>query len=231
MKIAPLLAAAIDELNLVMRKSLCGTKIESISSTINYYAIGSAVASMGVGIIPGAGGLAAALAQTGFIWATYVKINKELGISMSKETAKFLGGAVATNLITGYGALMVGYVMSGLVSFIPIIGSFVASAANAALGYVMIYSCAVIYLKLITKMVKVSGTMEVKDKETIEKSILEIMSAEDMKSIFKEGGKQFKAAHKDGSFAAAKSKKFCTECGEEVPDRMDTCPSCGHKIK
>ena len=74
----PLLYLAFKGLNDSMKGSLDGTQIESIKETINNFAIASALASMASGMIPGVAGVVAALTQAGFVWATYVKINKTL---------------------------------------------------------------------------------------------------------------------------------------------------------
>ena len=99
MNIAPFLAKACQELDKAMQGTLDGTKIACISETISGYAIAAAIASGVAGVAPGFAGVAAALTQAGFVWATYVKINKTLGISMSENTAKFIGSAIVTNLI------------------------------------------------------------------------------------------------------------------------------------
>lgn len=81
------LARALQDLDKSMRNSLDGTKIEQIKDTIGNYAIAAAVASGVAGVAPGFAGVAAALTQAGFVWATYVKINQTLDISMSENTA------------------------------------------------------------------------------------------------------------------------------------------------
>ena len=90
MNSTPFLYVAFKGLNDSMSGTLDGTKIESIKETINHYAIASAVASTATGLLPGVASVIAALTQAGFVWATYIKINNTLGISMSEHTAKFL---------------------------------------------------------------------------------------------------------------------------------------------
>lgn len=97
MNVAPFLAKACQELDKAMQGTLDGTQIACISETISGYAITAAIASGVAGVAPGFAGVAAALTQAGFVWATYVKINKTLDISMSENTAKFIGSAVVTN--------------------------------------------------------------------------------------------------------------------------------------
>lgn len=230
MNIAPFLAKAFVELDKAMQGTLNGTKISCISETISHYALASAVASMLAAVIPGGGGVVASLAQAGFVWATYIKINRTIGLSMSQETAKFLGSAIVTNLITGYGALLVAHVVAGILSCIPIAGSALAAASEAAIGYCLIYAAAYIYLKLISRVVKPDGSINVSDKDSTKKIIEEIMQREDMKGVFKEGSRQFKEAKKNGEFEKAKNAKNCPECGTAYTSGDHFCSVCGHDL-
>ena len=171
----PLLYLAFKGLNDSMKGSLDGTQIESIKETINNFAIASAIASMASGMIPGVAGVVAALTQAGFVWATYVKINKTLGISMSEHMAKFLGSAIVTNIVTNAGAMLVAYAGAAIISFIPIIGQVAAVAINGALGYIIIYAAAVIYLMLISKMMQPDGTLKVAEDDDTKHIIQDII--------------------------------------------------------
>ena len=230
MNIAPFLAKAFVELDKSMQGTLNGTKIAGISETISHYALASAVASMLAAVIPGGGGLVAALAQAGFVWATYVKINKTIGLSMSEETAKFLGNAIATNIITNFGALLVSYVLAGIISLIPVLGSTLAAASEAAIGYCLIYAASYIYLKLVSRVVRPDGSINVSDKESTKKTIEEIMRREDMKGLFKEGAKQFKEAKRNGDFEAAKKAHNCPNCGTSYTPGDRFCTFCGQDL-
>ena len=230
MNIAPFLAKAFVELDKAMQGTLNGTKISCISETISHYALASAVASMLAAVIPGGGGLVAALAQAGFVWATYIKINKTIGLSMSQETAKFLGSAIVTNIVTGYGALLVAHALAGILSLIPVAGSALAAGAEAAIGYCLIYAAAYIYLKLISRVIKPDGSINVSDQDSTKKIIEEIMQREDMKGVFKEGSRQFKEAKKNGEFEKAKNAKNCSECGTAYTSGDHFCSVCGHDL-
>lgn len=230
MNIAPFLAKAFVELDKAMQGTLNGTKIAGISETISHYALASAVASMLAAVIPGGGGVLAALAQAGFVWATYVKINKTIGLSMSQETAKFIGSAVVTNLVTGYGALLITHAAAGILALIPVAGTALAAAAEAAVGYCLIYAAAYIYLKLVSRVVKPDGSINVSDKDSTKKIIEEIMQREDMKGLFKEGSKQFKEAKKNGEFEKAKKAYNCPNCGTTYTPGDHFCTVCGHDL-
>ena len=231
MSIPPgVLGKALQDLDKSMRNSLNGTKIEQIKDTIGNYAIAAAVASGVAGIAPGFAGVAAALTQAGFVWATYVQINKTLGISMSENTAKFIGSAVVTNLITSAGAFVAVLIGSSIVSIIP--GAQVVSVAmNAALGYTIVYVSAIIYLKLITQMMQPDGTLKVSESDDTKHIIRDIIKKSNIKDMVKEGKVAYKQANEDGSIDKAKNAKKCPKCGVEVKDGQKFCSECGHELK
>ena len=227
---AGVLGKALQELDRSMRNSLDGTKIEQIKNTIGDYAIAAAVASGVAGVAPGFAGVAAALTQAGFVWATYVKINKTLGISMSEHTAKFIGSAIVTNLITNAGAFVAVLIGSSILSIIPGVGTAAAIALNAALGYTIVYVSAIIYLKLITRMMQPDGTLKVSESDDTKHIISNIINESNIKDMVKEGKAAYKKAKKDGSFDRAKNAKRCPKCGTEVKNGQRFCSECGEKL-
>lgn len=231
MSIPPgVLGKALQDLDKSMRNSLNGTKIEQIKDTIGNYAIAAAVASGVAGIAPGFAGVAAALTQAGFVWATYVQINKTLGISMSENTAKFIGSAVVTNLITSAGAFVAVLIGSSILSIIPGVGTAAAIALNAALGYTIVYVSAIIYLKLITRMMQPDGTLKVSESDDTKHIIRDIIKESNIKDMVKEGKAAYKQAKEDGSIDKAKKAKKCPKCGVEVKEGQKFCSECGTSL-
>lgn len=228
---AGVLAKALQELDRSMRHSLDGTQIEQIKDCIGNYAIAAAVASGVAGVAPGIAGVAAVLTQAGFVWATYVKINQKLDISMSENTAKFIGSAIITNLVTNAGAFVAMLLGSTLLSFIPIAGTAAAIALNASLGYVLVYAAAVIYLKLITRMVQPDGTLHVAESDDTKHIIRDIIKDTDIKEIVKEGKEAYKQAKDDGSLDKAKNAKICSQCGVPIQEGQRFCSECGAKCE
>lgn len=231
MSIPPgVLAKALQELDLSMRNSLDGTKIEQIKDAIGNYAIAAAVASGVAGVAPGFAGVAAALTQAGFIWATYVKINQALGISMSENTAKFIGSAIVTNLLTSAGAFVAVLIGSSILSLVPVLGQAASIALNAGLGYTIVYVSAIIYLKLITKLMQPDGTLKVAESDDTKHIISDIIKESNIKEMVKEGKSAYKQANEDGSIDRAMNAKKCPKCGKEVKIGQRFCSECGNKL-
>ena len=224
------LAKALQDLDRSMRNSLDGTKIENIKNTIGDYAIAAAVASGVAGVAPGFAGVAAALTQAGFVWATYVQINKTLDISMSENTAKFIGSAIVTNLVTSAGAFIAILIGSSILSMVPVLGQAAAIALNAGLGYTIIYVSAIIYLKLITRMMLPDGTLHVAESDDTKHIIRDIINGSNLKDMIKEGKVSYKQAKEDGSIDKAKNAKKCSKCGAEVKAGQKFCSECGSKL-
>lgn len=231
MNIPPgVLAKALQELDRSMRNSLDGTKIEDIKNCIGDYAIGAAVASGVAGVAPGFAGVAAALTQAGFVWATYIKINKTLGISMSENTAKFIGSAIVTNLMTSAGAFVAVLIGSSILSVVPVLGQAAAIALNAGLGYTIVYVSAIIYLKLITRLMQPDGTLKVSESDDTKHIISAIIKESDIKKMVKEGKASYKKAKEDGSIDRAKNAKRCPKCRTEVRVGQKFCSECGAEL-
>lgn len=219
----PILGKALQELDKAMQGTLDGTKVSAIKDTIRGFAIAAALASAVAGLAPGIAGVVALLTQTGFVWATYVKINNTLGISMTKNTAKFPGSAIVTNIALNAGAFIVAVIAAGLLAFIPGLGS----AAAAAMGYVLIYAAAIIYLKLITHFVHPDGTINITESDGTKDVIKDIIRDSNMRDIIKEGRESFKEAKKDGSLDKAKANPKCPNCGADIQQGQKFCSNCG----
>ena len=222
-----MLFLAFKNLNDAAGDFLNGTKIESIKDTVNTFAISAAVLGAASDIMPGAGGILAALAQTGLVWALYVKINKTLGISISEHTIKFVGSAIATNLITNAGYMILAYAAAAVMSFIPIFGQAGSAVTHLALGYILIYASAVIYLNFLTSTFKAKGSFSFDDSEETEKTIQDTVKNSDIKEIIKEGKNAFKEAKDNGDIARAQKAMECPRCNHEITPNQKYCSNCG----
>ena len=218
---------AFRKLDNAMQGTLDGTKIKSIKDTISTFAVSAAITSMLAGVLPGVAGVVAGLANAGLIWGTYVKINRTLGISMSEHTAKFIGTAILTNIVANAGTMLVEIAASAILSFIPIIGQFASGAIAAAIGYILVYVSAIIYLNLITQFIGPDGTLKVDESDDTKHIIEEAVRNANVGDLIKEGRTAFKQAKADGSLDKARKQKRCPKCHVIVKQDQRFCSECG----
>ena len=218
----PMLANALKELAGAANNMIQESKIKNLGNTIQTFAIASAVASAAAGVVPGLAGTLAAIAQTGLVWSLYVKINKELGISIKKETAKFIASAIVTNLIANAGAIILALIASSILSLIPGGGVII----SATLGYVIIYACAILYLQLLTKVMKAKGTIEFNNDDETKNIIKNVVKDADLKGIVNEGKANFKTVDLD----EARKNPMCPSCSARISLGQKFCPNCGASL-
>lgn len=224
-----LLQNTIQEIGRAMGGNLSGSQLEGVQDTIKHYAIASAVAGAVSGLVPGAGVLAV-LTQTGLVWASYVKINQHLGISMKENTAKFIASAIGTNILTNAGMLIISYAAAAIISFIPILGQVAAATASAGIGYILVYTAAVIYLKLIIELVQPDGTINVEETIDTKRIIKRIIEENNLKKIIEEGRDEYKQAKEKGIIDDAIKNRRCPNCQQPVEAGQKFCSNCGSAL-
>ena len=136
-----------------------------------------------------------------------------------------------TNIITNAGALLLAYAGAAILSFIPILGQAGVAAINGAIGFVSIYAAAIVYLKLITKMVQPNGTLKVEPSDDTKHIIEELIKDTNLKEIIEEGRNAYKQAKADGSIDQAKKNPKCPSCGADVRPDQKFCSDCGTALK
>jgi hypothetical protein len=231
MNVAPILYAAIMSLQKSMNGMLSGTQIDQISEKIKRFAIASAVTTGISCTAPGAGAAIAVVAQTGLVWTLYVQINKTLGISIKENMLKFIGSAVLTNLINNFGSYIASYVLAGVASLFIGVGTAVAFLIGAAIGYVCIYTAAVIYLKLLTKFVGGDGSVKINDEKAAKDAVDDVFGNTDVKSAIEEAQSAFKDARRNGELRDARRYPKCPACGKPITHEQKFCSNCGSNLK
>lgn len=212
-------------------KHLSGEKRDEIIEVIQEFAIFSAAAALVGNTVPEFGGILTALAQTGLVWALYVKINNVIGLEMSKSTAKFIGSAMLTNISLNAGSLLLSYAGAIVVGLIPLVGQFAAAGIEATLGYMLIYLAAVLYLIFLTKVFKEKGKIEITGDSNDEKIIKGVIKNANLKDILNEAKSNYKAAKRSGELDRASKNLKCPICGEPVDSDKKFCTNCGTKLR
>lgn len=211
-------------------KHLSGEKRDEIIETIQEFAIFSAASALVGNLVPEAGGLITAIAQTALVWTLYVKINNIIGLEMSDNTAKFIGSAILTNLSLNAGSLLLGYAGAVAASFVPIFGQFTAAAIEATLGYTLIYVSAVLYLIFLTKVFQAKGKIEITGSNEEKEIIKGVIKNTSLKDLIKEAKNNYKEAKNRGDIDRASKNLKCPVCGEYVDSSKKYCTKCGTKL-
>lgn len=211
-------------------KHLSGEKRDEIIEIIQEFAIFSAASALVGNLVPEAGGLITAIAQTALVWTLYVKINNIIGLEMSDNTAKFIGSAILTNLSLNAGSLLLGYAGAVAASFVPIFGQFTAAAIEATLGYTLIYVSAVLYLIFLTKVFQAKGKIEITGSKEEKEIIKGVIKNTSLKDLIKEAKNNYKEAKNRGDIDRASKNLKCPVCGEHVDSCKKYCTKCGTKL-
>ena len=181
------------------RNLISQAQVDKAGDTIVACAIASAIAGVGSGWLPGAGALVATAAWVAAIWTMYVKINKDLGISISENILKSLASAFLTNIIASAGALILAILASFVLSFIPFLGQAGAIAIDGLLGYITVFASGILYIMLLTKIMKAKGSFDISESEA--KSMADNISKEsDISAIIREAKESFKKEKDKGTF-------------------------------
>ncbi len=229
MNVKILLYAAFKELEKASKGTLSGTKIGSIADVINRFAIYSAV-STAANAIPAVGSIITMLTQTGLVWGTYLKINETLGIPMKENVAKSIGSAMLTNISTNAISYAAAYIAASIFSWLPG-ANFLMMAFMAAMGYILIYVSALLYLKLLTEVMKAKGSFDLDDSDETEELIKKVVKDTDVKEAIKEARSVFDESKESGEFEAAKNNTTCPYCGETIKPGQKFCSMYGNPLK
>ena len=196
----PLLYFAVKALGDASKGYLTEQQLTKVQDTIMGCAVTAAIAGVGSGWLPGAGSLVASAAWVAAIWTMYVKINKDLNISIRDNILKSLASAFLTNIIASAGALIIGWAAAMVLSIIPGLGTVGAIAIDGMIGYITVFASGVLYINLLTKVMKAKGKLEFSESDDLGKMAKDIIKAGDVKSIMKEARQSYKMAKKNGAF-------------------------------
>lgn len=190
----------VKELPKMYKEGIQSAGAEEIEEIINVHAIGSAAAGLAAGWVPGAGGTAALMASAGFIWSMYYRINKKIGISLSKTVVKSLGAAILTNLAGSALALVGGTIIATALSFTGI-GNAVSSLIMAGLNYAVVLVSGIIYLKLLVSLFKAGNDPASMSADQLKSAADDIIHNEDVSQMLKDAKEAYKKAYKSGEIS------------------------------
>jgi len=168
---------------------------EEIAKIVKSHSKGAAIAAVGSGLIFGVGGTAAVAACAGFIWSMYLRINKKLGLTISKTIIKTIASGVATNLAMGAAGDLI---FSTLSSFIPVVGQIAAPAISGVTYYALTLASGFIYIKILTNVFKEGKDPSTLSPKSIKEMVKTVLKNENIKEIIKEAKADYKIAKENG---------------------------------
>ena len=192
----------------VMYKSYQGTLreegVDEAEDIITGHAIGATVSALAAGWLPGAGATVATVANIGFIWSMYYRLNTALGISLPKNVLKSIASGIAATISANIISLLV---VGTVVSFIPGIGSIAASIIAGACTFSVVLVAAVIYIKMLTKLFKAKADFGYITAEEAKEYARNVSREENVDDMIKEANRIYKQARRDGEFSNGSNVK------------------------
>lgn len=164
-------------------------KVQKAGKTIQTCSIVSAASGLGASLFPG-GSLVLTAVAVGAVWTMYVKINKDLGISISDNTLKSFASAILSNIITSAGSIIVALAVTTILSVIPVL-HFLSVPAQATVAYLSVFSAGILYIKFLTKMFKAKGSFDTSNVD-VKQAAKDVVSETDMKSMLEDVKKSYK---------------------------------------
>jgi hypothetical protein len=137
----------------------------------------------------------------------YFRINKKIGIPLSKTIVKSLGSAVLTNLAGTAISLISGTVIATALSFTGL-GNVASSLIMAALDYAVVMVSGVIYLKLLTKLFKAGKDPAIISVEELKSEAENVIRTENVNQMLKDSKSEYKDAYKSGKVSGDESVKL-----------------------
>lgn len=190
---------AVKSLGEASNEYLTKHQLTKVEDTIIRCSVAAAIAGVGAGWLPGAGAFVASAAWVAAIWTMYVRINKNLGISIKDNILKSLASAFLTNIIASAGALILGFSAGLLLSLIPGLQAG-AVVIDGMIGYVTVFASGVLYINLLTKVMKAKGRLEFADGDDLKQMAKDIVKEGNVKGIIKEARQSYKDAKAKGEF-------------------------------
>lgn len=163
--------------------------VEKAGTTIQACSIVAAASGLGASLFPG-GALVLTGVAVATVWGMYVKVNSDLGISISENTLKSLASALLSNIITSAGSMLVALVIFGVIGLIPGL-HFLSVPAQAVIAYITVFSAGILYIKLLTKLFKAQGSADLSGVD-VNKAAEDIVQETDMGSMIKDLKESYK---------------------------------------
>lgn len=187
---------ALKALQEASNELLSEEQVKKAGNTIKACAIAATVSGIGAGMLPGAGSVIATATCVAAIWGMYVKINIDLGISISENALKSLASALLTNIIASAGSLLAATIVVKVINWIPGL-HFLSAPAEALIAYFAVLISGVLYIKLLTKLFKAKGSFQF-TKNDVQDMAKDIINESNISDLVDDAKKSFIEDRKNG---------------------------------
>lgn len=170
---------------------------EEIEKIVINHSLGAAASAVASGWIPGAGGVVASGIGLGFTLSMYCRLCKNSNIPLNKNKLKAVA-SVAVAEIAAYLAVVIA--AETLLTFIPVLGSFGASAIAGICNFAMVYIAGILFLKLMLSFTKKSRDIASMSVEELKSAMKYEANGDFMKDMFKEAKSVYKSAKNDSKY-------------------------------
>ncbi len=170
--------------------ALVGEDAKKAVKTIRQHAVVSATCGLAV-VVPGAD-LLAFVANT---WTMYARINKALGISLSKNILKSIATAVGTNVVSIIPGMAIGSLAGSLMKAFPGLGTLGGMAVSGTTYYAISTVMGWIYLKGITILVSSNQALDAENLKAATKQVAK--DKEFVKNIYESAKEDYKNKKQD----------------------------------
>lgn len=167
---------------------------EEIASIVKQQAIATSVSGGASGMLPGAGPLVAMGVAAGSILTMYVRLSKALGITFKEGTLRALASGVIADISS---TILVNLALSAAISFIPGLGQLGSGVICALAYYMLAYTAAYIFIKMLTTMFESKKDISNITAEAITKMAKDTISETDLNKVAKEAKQQYKEDKKE----------------------------------
>lgn len=188
-----ILKTAINALKDELRKTGKQINADEIEEIVMLHAGIGAAAGVG-GMLPGAGPVLATGANVVSVVTMYVRLSKAIGITLEEGVLKAIASAVVADISS---AIVGSLALSTVLSFIPGIGSVPSAIIIGAANFGVVYLAAMIFLKLITVLIKSRKDVSSMTAEELAERAKKISEDMDKSSAIKEAKKIYEDSQKD----------------------------------
>lgn len=166
-----------------------GINKEEIENIVKDHARSASIAAASAAWVSGAGPTMATMACGGFVWSMAYRLNKSIGIELSRNETKKAANAV---LHTISSKEVTSFLAASGLSFIPVVGNIASDAIMASVCYNVTFASGAVYLAAIAKLMRNNGGNALTG-EQVEQAAATVVNETDMSKIIEEAQASYEA--------------------------------------